>query len=91
MLFFYLYFVVSYAGKIKKPNIFTLAKYIECICILHNMLIDNNVEVLPELDLPREKEFDTIMRGGDFPTQFARSREIRNGLAKYIHSLPFYC
>jgi hypothetical protein len=63
-------------------------KYVECICILHNMLIDNDVPVLAEFDIPRDKDFDTISRELDFPTNYRRSRELRDNIAKYLCSLP---
>jgi hypothetical protein len=76
------------AGKIRKPNVCTLGTYIECICILHNMLIDNDVPVLAEFDLPRERDFDTVCRTVDFPIEYRRARELRDGIAKYLLHLP---
>ena len=66
----------------------TLKDYIMCICILHNMLIENDVPILPELDVERTEDFDTVSRVTEFSTQYAKSREIRNGIAKYLSLLP---
>ena len=67
-----------------------LQDYIHVICILHNMLIEHNVPILPELDVPREAEFDSIGRGPEYANVFHQSREIRNGIAKYLSMLPEY-
>ena len=52
------------------------------------MLIESNVPVLPELERERNDDFDTPGRGTEFSAQFVRSREIRNGIAKYLSLLP---
>ena len=57
---------------------------------MHNILIDNNVPVLPKLDVVRERDFDTVARGEVYNNQFAKSREIRKGIAKYLSELPEY-
>ncbi len=77
-----------FLGKIRKPNVRTLKDYIMCICILHNILVDNNVPILAELDRERVPDFDTFARGFDVQTQFTKSREIRKGIATYISLLP---
>ena len=54
------------------------------------MLIQHNVPILPELDVQREKEFDSIVRGPEFANAFRQSRDIRNGIAEYLSLLPEY-
>ena len=91
----YFFLFVSYlgarrfAGKIKKPNIKTLGNFIECILILHNILIDNEVPILEELDRPYVGE-EPYEPGGNSPPgeEFQRSRELRASVAKYLALLP---
>jgi hypothetical protein len=65
-----------------------LGKYIECICILHNILIENDVPLFAELYLPRERDFGTMATSKDFLAQYSRSHKLRDGIAKYLHTLP---
>ena len=57
--------------------------------MLHNMLIDNGIPVLPELDVERPSNFNTISGDVDFSSNLAKSREVRKGIAKYLGMLPF--
>jgi hypothetical protein len=59
-----------------------------CICILHNMLIENEIPILSELDVERPSEFNTCPQEVDLSSNFDKSREIRNGIAKYLYFLP---
>jgi hypothetical protein len=77
------------AGKIKKSNVRTLKDVITCICILHNMLVDNNVAMLPELERERSPDFDTV-DSSEFSNQFVLSRVIRKNIAKYLSKLERY-
>ena len=52
------------------------------------MLIENGIPVLPELEVERPADFNTISSDVDYTSNFAKSREIRKGIAKYIGLIP---
>jgi hypothetical protein len=81
-------FVHSITEKIRKPNVYTLKYYIQCICILHNILIENDIPVLPEFDVERSADFNTLSGEVDVSTNFTRSREIRKSIAEYLGKIP---
>lgn len=82
--------MLSTSGKIKKPNIKTLGSYIECVLIMHNILIDKEVPILPELDIPYvEDRISELASTTERDEEFSRSRELRANIAKYLAMLPY--
>ena len=46
--------------------------------------------ILPELEVERAPDFDTVEGNVEYTGRFRFAREVRNNVATYLHEMPYH-